>query len=252
MPLFLASPSDGGVREVSLHGSPDRFSPRARKTVSMNGLVRGEKPIRAAKNKALFREVNARITELGDAVPFDGLNVVCECTNLGCAAVVPMSSAEYQRSRRRPHRFVVKPGHVLENVERVVQATDRYEIVARFASAETRVKAHVRSATHHLRDASLRVKVELSGPAFRTEWRHLGSLAERHGMRMSLERPISESDDRALISLTAPRATTTTEAEHAVARLLELVRIRDAPATAPLSSVTHTQTRTDPIRLHSK
>jgi len=63
------------------------------------------------------------------------------------------------------------------------------------------------------------VEVELSGPSFRS----LGSLTERHGMRMHLEHPLSAFSDRALVLVSVPRAKTPREAEEVVATFLEWI-----------------------------
>jgi hypothetical protein len=68
------------------------------------------------------------------------------------------------------------------------------------------------------------VAVELSGPSFRSEYRQLGSLTERHGMRMYLEQPLSAFSDRARASVAVPRADTPREAEEVVAAFLDWIR----------------------------
>ena len=83
------------------------------------------------------------------------------------------------------------------------------------------------------RDPCLLVEVELRPPALiRRGWRLLGSLTERHGMRMYLERPISASTDMARLSVAVPRARTPGEAEQTVARLLETISRWEAASTA--------------------
>lgn len=67
----------------------------------------------------------------------------------------------------------------------------------------------------------LLVEVELSSPSM---LRQLGSLTERHGMRMYLELPLSASRDRARVSVAVPRAQTLREAEEVVASFLEWIR----------------------------
>ena len=67
----------------------------------------------------------------------------------------------------------------------------------------------------------LLVEFELSSPSM---LRQLGSLTERHGMRMYLELPLSASRDRARVSVAVPRAQTPREAEEVVASFLEWIR----------------------------
>lgn len=70
-------------------------------------------------------------------------------------------------------------------------------------------------------DTGKRVEIELSGAL--SECRQLGSLTERHGMRMHLELPLSHLGDRARASVAVPRAKTQREAEEAVASLFEWI-----------------------------
>jgi hypothetical protein len=45
-----------------------------------------------------------------------------------------MTAAEYARVRSSPERFVVVPGHVLPEVEHVVERTDAYEVVEKIGA----------------------------------------------------------------------------------------------------------------------
>ena len=92
---------------------------------------------RVAKNEGLFREVNDRILELEDGFgprePTKTLAAfVCECATVGCTTRVEMSIEEYRFARERPERFLVAPGHVDPDHERVVMATERFMLVEKF------------------------------------------------------------------------------------------------------------------------
>lgn len=55
---------------------------------------------------------------------------MCECSLDGCTDTVGLTIDEYETVRRHPTRFVVVPGHVTREFERVVDAaSDRYEVV---------------------------------------------------------------------------------------------------------------------------
>jgi hypothetical protein len=89
---------------------------------------------RAAKNQALFREINERIEKLNadfSAITPDPGDWVCECANESCLGLVQMSLAEYEAVRAAPNRFFIMPDddHLLPQVERVVERTERYWIV---------------------------------------------------------------------------------------------------------------------------
>jgi len=72
--------------------------------------------------------VNDRILELEDGFgPREPATMlaafVCECATVGCTTRVQMSVEEYRFARVRPERFLVAPGHVDPDHERVVMAT---------------------------------------------------------------------------------------------------------------------------------
>ena len=69
-------------------------------------------------------------------------NWVCECANESCLGLVQMSVAEYEAVRAVPNRFFVMPddGHVLPQVERVVERTERYWIVEKIGAAKAVAK----------------------------------------------------------------------------------------------------------------
>lgn len=87
---------------------------------------------RVAKNEATSREMNEHIDEAyGDNPPSQYVRMVCECGYPTCERVVAITQEEYETLRGDPQRFAVVPEHVIEDVERVVDETDRYVIVAK-------------------------------------------------------------------------------------------------------------------------
>jgi hypothetical protein len=101
---------------------------------------------RLAKNEALFREVNERISEIsqqlapGAANPelIDGL--ICECSDPQCLERVgPLTIAEYERIRQDPRRFIIAAGHQAADVERVVDREPTYWTVEKHEGAPSDV-----------------------------------------------------------------------------------------------------------------
>ena len=90
-----------------------------------------ERERRLAENEALFRAVNERIEERAVALGDDGhvYEFFCECSNPECTFRIRATLVEYERVRADPARFVVKPGHDLPEVERVVVRDDAYWVV---------------------------------------------------------------------------------------------------------------------------
>jgi hypothetical protein len=82
---------------------------------------------RAARNESLLREVNERVNEFSRTSSF--VPFLCECADLECRERIPLTKDEYEAVRAGPAYFAVKPGHVLPELERVVEEGGRFTIV---------------------------------------------------------------------------------------------------------------------------
>jgi hypothetical protein len=96
-------------------------------------------PLEAAKDQALFREVNERLRDLNEAFE-DGSRTsvfVCECANRDCMKHLPVPLAEYEEVRRVPTHFIVAPDarHIFPEVERVTREESTYFVVEKFGDA---------------------------------------------------------------------------------------------------------------------
>jgi hypothetical protein len=84
---------------------------------------------RAAAAEVNGRRVNEAIERgaggVGTAV------FVCECGNLGCSETVELTIAEYEAVRSGFERFLVVPGHQIEEIEDVVEQHGSYLVVAK-------------------------------------------------------------------------------------------------------------------------
>lgn len=86
---------------------------------------------RAARNEALFREVNEQVESLSERQGSGAegkLPFICECSDDRCIERVSVPKAVYQDVRADPRRFLVIPGHD-HDFEHVVERTERYAIV---------------------------------------------------------------------------------------------------------------------------
>ena len=92
-----------------------------------------ERERRIGENEAYWRQVN----ELSPPEPGVLNAVFCECGLLGCSERVQMTAAEYEAVREKPTTFVVAPGHELNDVEHVVETTERYRVVEKQGEAAT-------------------------------------------------------------------------------------------------------------------
>jgi hypothetical protein len=98
----------------------------------------------AARNEALWREVNDRIEELDEELrilPADRLELHCECGNAECEARVSMTPDEYREVRSQRDTFALALGHENDVIEHVVKRTDRYLVVDKDAVVEQEVGA---------------------------------------------------------------------------------------------------------------
>ena len=99
--------------------------------------------VRAARNESLFREVNERIDSTGSGASPMFTEFMCECADDSCFEYVSLTSEEYASVRKMGAVFfILKPGHALPAVERVVGGeADRYDIVEKLGvAAEVAVK----------------------------------------------------------------------------------------------------------------
>ena len=85
--------------------------------------------IRIARNEALFREVNERVQEVSPNTSNGRIDFLCECGDETCTESISLNQAEYERLRSDPLTFGVKPGHVIPDVENIVEENDRFHTV---------------------------------------------------------------------------------------------------------------------------
>ncbi len=81
---------------------------------------------RAAKNEALFRDVNEKIKGLTEAQASDWASVLCECRNPDCTRMIDITLAEYEAVRARGERFAMIGGHEDPAIERIVDRNERF------------------------------------------------------------------------------------------------------------------------------
>jgi hypothetical protein len=84
---------------------------------------------RAAAAEVNGRQVNEAIergTRTATAAVF-----VCECGNVGCNSTIELTIAAYESVRSGFERFLVVPGHELEDIEDIVERHQNYFVVAK-------------------------------------------------------------------------------------------------------------------------
>jgi hypothetical protein len=60
------------------------------------------------------------------------VEVMCECGHSNCTGSIVMSLREYEAVRQHPTRFLIKEGHEVAHVVRVVGYGTGYVVVAKF------------------------------------------------------------------------------------------------------------------------
>ena len=97
-----------------------------------------ERAVRAARNQALYREINERVRAINLA--FDSVlplgDWICECANQTCMERLSLTHEEYEGLRADGTRFAVVPDedHVFPEVD-VVERNERYWVVEKIGTA---------------------------------------------------------------------------------------------------------------------
>jgi hypothetical protein len=86
---------------------------------------------RVVLNEALYREVNERVEAVNEA--FGDLRpdfaIVCECGTLACTEQILVPRAVYEETRSHSTRFLVLPGHQIEDMEQVVEDHGAFVVI---------------------------------------------------------------------------------------------------------------------------
>ena len=92
---------------------------------------------RLAKNEILFRAVNERLDEIGEAAPWSKTNdYLCECSDMTCIETIELTNDEYERARSRPTVFMLVPGHERLEIERVIEGNERFLLVEKIVAVD--------------------------------------------------------------------------------------------------------------------
>jgi hypothetical protein len=94
---------------------------------------------RLAGNEDLFRRINDEIEIAAERHGTDAhrYEFLCECSDVNCMAKVHATLAEYARAREDPTRFLVVKGHVIAEIEHVVEAAHDHVVIEKDGHAGT-------------------------------------------------------------------------------------------------------------------
>ena len=87
---------------------------------------------RMVKNEQAFRKYNNRRMQQEPVAADDdqeSIPFVCECGDPDCVQAMMVTAAEFSSAHSAANRFMVLPGHVYEDVERVVATEPGYQVV---------------------------------------------------------------------------------------------------------------------------
>lgn len=108
-------------------GRGDGDAPRVQGGTDPVGAARAA---RMTQNEALFREVNEQIAALNDlGAQLDMFGVVCECGQATCGDVINVRRSVYETVRAQADRFIVASGHVIPEIESVVEQHGEFAVV---------------------------------------------------------------------------------------------------------------------------
>lgn len=99
---------------------------------------------RLARNQALFREVNERIEKT--AGNNSKIEFVCECSDTECIETVELRLSDYEEIRANPIRFVIKPGHEIDAIERVTSENGGFAVVEKHKAEGDLIEMDPRTA----------------------------------------------------------------------------------------------------------
>ncbi len=100
-----------------------------------------ERERRLGENETVFRHVNERIREVGEAFSLVAThtNFVCECADPNCMEQISMTLEEYATVRANPERFFVADGHEISDIEDVVERRSNYVVIEKRAGGPAMV-----------------------------------------------------------------------------------------------------------------
>jgi hypothetical protein len=93
-----------------------------------------ERTRRVAENEALFRQVNEHVVG-AERRPDESFEILCECGDEACMDHVRVTTEAYERARRQPTDFLLKPGHAMTDLETVVGSNEGFDLVRKTGEA---------------------------------------------------------------------------------------------------------------------
>jgi hypothetical protein len=112
------------------------------KELSERRLVENELMFREPNEKLAigFTQLKAMAEEEGDGDlhpnPDDPIPFYCECADAKCSKRINLRPSEYLKLHKASTQFVVLPGHSIPEIEKIITATRKYEVVEKYKVPE--------------------------------------------------------------------------------------------------------------------
>lgn len=90
---------------------------------------------RAARNQSVFRAINDELRVATRALDPQSFIIGCECADPACVETLKFGVEQYAQIRAEPTHFIVLPGHIYPEVERVIVTDARFQIVEKTGEA---------------------------------------------------------------------------------------------------------------------
>jgi hypothetical protein len=92
--------------------------------------VASDRKERLALNEALFRAANERMADWQERHRVEATELYyCECADPECREKVPLRESDYERVRSNSDHFFVVPGHVVTDLETVIESQQEWVVV---------------------------------------------------------------------------------------------------------------------------
>jgi hypothetical protein len=92
--------------------------------------VASDRKERLALNEALFRAANERMADWEERHHVEATEFYyCECADPECREKVPLRESDYERVRSNSDHFFVVPGHVVTDLETVIESQQEWVVV---------------------------------------------------------------------------------------------------------------------------
>jgi hypothetical protein len=109
---------------------------------------------RAARNEELVRDVNRQIEEGASLHEVtSSMPLHCECGQAGCAEKIEVEPQTYEPILNERYRFIVVPGHVQSEIERVIEDRDAFVVVEKVGQARAQIDADHPQSRHRTEPA---------------------------------------------------------------------------------------------------